>query len=225
MAELVHKNTEGAYPPYTKIKLIAFDVNGTLFDDTNIFWNAINGIFPCFNKQPLPIDVLQERFGQPWTRIYREEGISEDAATDEELYRTYNELYQSQSSPRPFRGVKSVLRWLRKQGIELAIVSTQQNEITIPLLENHGLDKLFFKISGSVSDKAKALKEVLRVARVSPHEAAYVGDQEDDTRNAKKAGYASIAFVGGLHTRERLEAVNPDFVITSFRELRRLPIF
>jgi len=205
-----------------KTKLITFDVNGTLFDDTDIFWNAINGVFSRFGRQLLPIEVLQERFGQPWTRIYREEGISEEAVTDEELYRTYNELYQSQPSPSLFRGLKSTLQWLKKQGVLLAIVSTQQNEITIPLLKSHGLDKLFFEVSGSVPDKAEALKKILKTTQVLAHEAAYVGDQEDDMRNAKKAGFTSIAFTGGLHTRERLEAVNPDFVITKFKELKEL---
>lgn len=205
-----------------KFQLIAFDVNGTLFDDTDIFWNAINGIFPRFGKQPLSIKVLQERFGQPWTRIYREEGISEKEATDEELYRIYNDLYRNQSSPRPFRGLKSTLQWLKKQGILLAIVSTQQNEITIPLLKANGLDKVFFMVSGSVSDKTETLKKVLEAARVSSREAAYVGDQEDDVKNAKKAGYISVAFTGGLHTRERLERAGPDFVITNHRELKEL---
>lgn len=205
-----------------KIRLITFDVNGTLFDDTDIFWNAINGIFPRFGRAPLPMEVLQERFGQPWTKVYREEGLSEEEVTDEELYRIYNELYQAQPSPRPFRGLKSVLRWLKRQGVQLAIVSTQQNEITIPLLKANGLDKLFLMVSGSVSDKAQELKNILQAARVSPSEAAYVGDQEDDVKNAKKAGYISIAFTGGLHIRERLEAANPDFIITSFRELKGL---
>jgi len=208
-----------------KIKLIVFDVNGTLFDDTDIFWKAINGIFEHFDRLLLPLNILRKRFGQPWTRIYREEGISEDFATDEELYKIYNELYKNQPQPKPFPDVESTLHWLNKRGIKIAIVSTQQNEITIPLLKKYGLGKLFFKVSGSVSDKAAALKEILKSANILSQSAAYVGDQEDDIRNAKKAKCVSIAFNGGLHSRNRLEALNPDFMIDKASDLKTLLLY
>lgn len=208
-----------------KVKLIAFDVNGTLFDDTQIFWEAINGIFPKYGKKQLPLKILKEKFGQPWTSIYRENGITEAMASDDELYRIYNQLYESQSSPAPVSGLKETLDWLESKGVLLAIASTQQNAITIPLLEKYGLAQKFFKISGSVSDKSAALLDIASMAGFLPEQVAYVGDQEGDVNHAKKAGCVSIAFCGGLHDHERLKRINPDFIIESMRELKRLPIF
>ncbi len=98
-----------------KIKLIAFDVNGTLFDDNAIFWKAINGVFEYFGKPALPLDVLRKRFGQPWTKIYREEGISENTASEKNLYEIYNKLYQGQIDPSPFKDIKPTLEWLKKK--------------------------------------------------------------------------------------------------------------
>ncbi len=209
----------------TKVKLIVFDVNGTLFDDTPIFWEAINGIFPKYNKDRLPLKTLQEKFGQPWTSIYREFGITEEMASDNDLYGIYNELYKNQGNPPPVPGLEETLDWLGLMGILLAIVSTQQNKITIPLLEKLGLAEKFFRISGSVPDKREALKDIAVAASLLPEQVAYVGDQEDDVTHAKMAGCVSVAFCGGLHDHRRLSKMNPDFVIDSFQELKNLPIF
>ena len=208
-----------------KVKLIAFDVNGTLFDDTQIFWEAINGIFPKYGKKRLPLKTLQEKFRQPWTSIYREFGITETMASDDGLYKIYNQLYGSQGSPTPVPGLKETLDWLRSRGVSLAIVSTQQNAITVPLLEKHGLAQKFSEISGSASDKAVALQNIMAAFDLLPECVAYVGDQEDDMKHAKRTGCVSIAFCGGLHDQARLKKTNQDFTIESMSELKNLLIF
>ncbi|MBU6141969.1 HAD family hydrolase [Patescibacteria group bacterium] len=208
-----------------KVRLVAFDVNGTLFDDTKIFWDAINGIFPRYGKESLPIEVLKERFGQPWTALYRAAGITEAMASDKELYAIYNGLYRNGDAPMPVAGLAEVLRWLKAKGVQLAIVSTQQNEITEPLLKKYRLDGLFSPIMGAVSDKSVALREIARSAGIPPQEMAYVGDQEGDARHAKSAGCVSIAFCGGLHDHARLKKIGPDFIIETMGELKDLPIF
>lgn len=208
-----------------KVKLVVFDVNGTLLDDTTSFLNAINGIFARYGKQPLPIPILKERFGQPWTKIYREEGISEQIASDKELYEIYNELYRAEPSPQPFAGLNEGLEWLLNQKVQIAIVSTQQNSITVPLLQLYGLSRFFSIIKGGVADKSQALGQVFEHFGIRPDEAAYVGDQEGDAFHAKQAGCISIGFCGGLHSKERLQKAGADFLICSHSELKGLPIF
>lgn len=207
------------------IKLIGFDVNGTILDDTTPFLNAINGIFVRFGKSPLPLEILKERFGQPWTKIYREEGISEEMASDEELYEIYNELYTGQPPAKPFENLKPTLQWLLDRNVLLGIVTTQQSGITIPILENYGLKDFFIHLECGVSDKTLALQRTLDIIGIKPNESAYVGDQEGDVMHAKKAGCLSIAFCGGLHTIEKLAKAKPDFLIHDHLEITKLPIF
>lgn len=208
-----------------KIRFIAFDVNGTLFDDTRIFWEAINGVFPKYGKERLSLKILQKQFGQPWTSIYREFGITEVMASDNELYEMYNQLYESKSNPTPSPGLKEALNWLELKGVVLAIISAQQNTITVPLLKKYGLIQKFSEICGGISDKAAALQNIAVTIHLSPKHMAYIGDQESDVRHAKKAGCVSIAFCGGLHDQKRLSEAEPDFIIESMLELKRLPIF
>ena len=208
-----------------KIKLFAFDANGTIFDDTVSFWKAINGIFPRFGKESLSSEVLKEKFGQPWTKIYRDNGISEETASDQKLYEIYNELYTNEDAPRLFDDVELVLGWLKEKGIILAIVSTQQNSITERLLKHYGLENLFTCLEGGVSDKSEALKGLFKKLNVLPEEAAYMGDQEGDILHAKKAGCNSVGFCGGLHDLERLSKVKPDFLIHNYQGIKEIPIF
>ena len=168
---------------------------------------------------------MQEKFGQPWTSIYRESGITEKIASDDDLYKIYNELYESQEHPIPVPKLKETLDWLESMDIKLAIISTQQNTITIPLLEKYGLAEKFSKISGSVADKAAALRDIMSAFNLLPKQVAYVGDQEGDMKYAKKANCVSIAFCNGIHDKERLEKIKPDFIIESMLELKNLPIF
>ena len=128
--------------------MIGFDVNGTLFDDTALFIKAINGIFPRFGQPKLPEDILRQRFGQPWTKIYRDVGITEAMASEAELYKLYNEFYLTVPRPKPFPGVKKAMEWLLSRRVDLFIVSTQQNAITKALLKTYGLDDMFVHVVG-----------------------------------------------------------------------------
>ncbi len=189
------------------------------------FLNAINGIFTRFGKPTLPLDVLKKRFGQPWTRIYRQAGISEAMASKKRLYEIYNELYLSQPPALPFSDLKPTLEWLRDKNIILAVVSTQQNNITLPLFRYYALDSFFSHFEDAVSNKTRALRKIFNLFEVKPEGAAYIGDQEGDIIHAKKAGCASIGFDRGLYSVERLMRAWPDFLIHHYSEMKKLPIF
>src|SRR3989338_9443218 len=109
-----------------KIKLIAFDVNGTILDDFNAFSEALNSIFDYFKKPRISEEQLRNEFTQPWTGIYRKRGITENQASEEFLYKLYNKAYQAQPSAKPFAGLENSLKWIKDKNITTAIISTQQ---------------------------------------------------------------------------------------------------
>jgi phosphoglycolate phosphatase len=211
-----------------KIKLIGFDVNGTTFDDNEPFIKAINGIFTKFNKPQLPVNILRQKFGQPWITIYREAGITEQMANENKLYEIYNQIYIEEIGRhpiKPFDGLRETLVWLTQKGIKLVIISSQYNEITIPLLEKYNLKDFFQRIMGIDYPKVDAIKWLSEEFKISPPEMGYCGDQEGDILAAKAGGCVSFAFTRGLHFRDRLVKARPDFIIDDFADFRRLDIF
>ncbi|OHA48853.1 MAG: hypothetical protein A2806_04115 [Candidatus Terrybacteria bacterium RIFCSPHIGHO2_01_FULL_48_17] len=207
-----------------KIKRIDFDVNGTLFNDTPQLLEALSCIFDHFGKPRMPLRELRQQFTQPWTKMYREAGITEEMASHAKLYELYNSAYQKQPPPAPSLGVREVLHWLYRRGIPATIVSTQQNDITLPLLDQHALNLLFSRVEGGVHDKAETILALCSEMDVSPQEVAYVGDQDSDMRFARAAGCIAVAYLGGVHTKTKLAKAGAQYFLKDFRELKTLPI-
>ena len=72
---------------------------------------------------------------------------------------------------------------------------------------------------GSNDDRDAAL--ALERLGAEPADAAYVGDSPFDVQAARAAGVFSVGVAwGGIHSRERLAAEEPDALVDSAEELR-----
>ena len=205
-----------------KIKLIAFDVNGTILDDFNVFSEALNSIFDYFKKPRMSADRLRNEFTQPWTGIYRKIRITKKQASEEFLYKLYNDAYQSQPIAKPFSDLKNALKWIKGKNLTTAIVSTQQNIITDTLLEQHNLHQYFDFHLGGIADKTKELQNLVKKLNIKPKQAMYVGDQDSDMRFAKNANCIAVAFTAGVHSKEKLQNAGAEYFIKNFTELVKL---
>ena len=122
----------------------------------------------------------------------------------------------------PFVDLEPTLKWLQDREVTLAIISTQQNSITKPLLEKFGLTDYFSELVGGVFDKTKAIKDLVKKFGFDFDEAGYIGDQMSDIDYAKKAGVMAIAFCGGVNALERLANIKPDLLIHRHSDLKGL---
>jgi len=202
----------------TRLQMIAFDMNGTLIDDTEIFLITINMMFRRLGLQPVAHESLRREFGQPWTKIFRDRGITEEMKSGNDLYALYNKIYLSFYPIRPLSAVLEVLRKLRRSGLGLALLTTQQFGPSVRSLGKRNIG-LFSQVLFGVSDKEAALSSL----REDFGRVAYVGDQVADVIHSKSAGATAIAFTGGIHPRDMLQKAGPDFLIDDFRELPKLP--
>jgi phosphoglycolate phosphatase len=199
--------------------LVAFDANGTLLDDRDQFFEALNAVFIHFGCDPLPPDEIRERFSQPWTDIYSKAGIYPQHG-QEELYRLYNDAYRAATPPpQAANGCAEALEALRAQGCLLAVISAQQDEITRPLLETLGLLTHFNDVVSGVEDKAEALRALLKRYNLAPAQSAYVGDQDSDMRFARRVGVLAIGYAGGIHSPARLLNAGAQVLIDRLDEI------
>ena len=204
------------------IKLIAFDVNGTILDDFNVFSEALNSIFDYFKKPRMSAHELRNEFTQPWTGIYRKRGITENKTSEEFLYKLYNKAYQVQPSAKPFSDLESSLKWIKDKNITTAIISTQQNIITDRLLKQYNLHRYFDFHLGGVADKTEVLQNLVKKLKIKPEQTMYVGDQDSDMRFAKDANCIAIAFTRGVHSKEKLQNAGAQYFINNFTQLIEL---
>src|SRR3989338_9575087 len=204
------------------IKLITFDVNGTILDDFSVFSEALNSVFDYFKKPRMSAHELRNEFTQPWTGIYRKRGITENKTSEEFLYKLYNKAYQVQHSVKPFAGLESSLKWIKDKNITTAIISTQQNIITDRLLKQYNLHRYFDFHLGGVADKTEVLQNLVKKLKIKPEQTMYVGDQDSDMRFAKDANCIAIAFTSGVHSKKKLQNAGAQYFINNFTQLIEL---
>jgi pyrophosphatase PpaX len=141
-----------------------------------------------------------------------------------EAYRAHNDpLHETLEA---FAGMVDVVPKLRAEGRRLGIVTAKRQATVrlafgyMPLLER------FFDVVVTSDDterhkpEPEPLLHALDRLEATPRQAAYVGDSPFDVAAAKAAGVRAIAVTwGGIHTRERLEAEEPDVLVTTTEEL------
>ena len=115
---------------------------------------------------------------------------------------------------KPFAGLIPVLAALQKDHL-LAVVSSNGYRTIETMLDTFGFAPYFHEILGA--DFRFSKKEKIAYALVKygiPGERAfYIGDTAGDIGEARAAGVRSVAVTWGWHSRERLAAAHPDFLV------------
>ncbi|MBI2057745.1 MAG: HAD family hydrolase [Candidatus Yanofskybacteria bacterium] len=201
------------------MKILFCDWNGTLLDDMPVWDNARRKTFLTFGVEPPTIaDYFQELENGDYMEVYRKRGIT---ASREELNAIYGPEYErGVSSAALFPGVKATLQLLHQQGVRLALVTAQHENLVVPLLNKFDLCHLFSDCAFHVLDKKTVVAKIVQQNSVRPNECSFVGDAPSDIRHAKKAGVIAIAFLGGHIPKELLAGA--DHYIRTFEEVTNL---
>ena len=141
-------------------------------------------------------------------------GIDADEKETYETYRRYfNEIVTKGNKPEIIPGAKGALESLSKTGRRLLILSSHPAQSLREEMRRYGVEDLFEHVIGSVTDKASGLRGICQGINTKGIDVLYWGDTIYDVFAAKGAGVSSgvVASEYAYHSRERLEAVNPDF--------------
>jgi phosphoglycolate phosphatase len=193
---------------------IIFDWAGTLADDQELTWRLTDQVIQSFGGAPVDFATYKREFSLPAEGFYRKycPGTSFEA-----IETAFAQACRAQYpfSVKLMPGVRDGLACLTCKH-SLYIMSTLDKgmlEEVLDLLELRGHFKAVF---GSVSDKVKALPEMLARRNLSQDETVAVGDSVHDVLAAKAAGVEPVAVTYGYASAEALEragaeALFPDF--------------
>lgn len=95
----------------------------------------------------------------------------------------------------PYDGIEAALQLLKSRSVHIAVVTGKGPVGTNLSLERLGIIRYFDLIrcgSASGGVKALALREVLDTWKLPPREVAFVGDSQDDMRDAKEVGVVGL---------------------------------
>jgi HAD superfamily hydrolase (TIGR01509 family) len=219
------RENSGVYLSGNRIEGIVFDLDGTLIDSTDyyyeVFQEAIEQVgIPITRAQVLePLALGREIWDVVIPRDIpdREEKIQQCKSIIPGIFvRVFKNV-------RPFPGLMSVLKKLEESALRLGVVTSSWKSAALPLFD-HSLAP-YFKTIITREDGFKlkpapdGILECLRHMNVDPGRAITVGDTPMDIRAGKASGTLTIAVLSGIGTREQLEAENPTFIIKSATQI------
>ena len=217
--------------PGTLPKLVMFDLDGTLIDSVPDLAAAIDRMLVALGRPPAGLEAVRQWVGNGAEVLVRRAlaGSLEhaqvndaDAAHGLELFmQAYDEPHTLTTL---YPGVVDTLRWLNRQGVEMALITNKPERFVGPLLDQMKLGRYFrWIIGGDTLPQKKpdpaALLRVMQMAGAQPGESLFVGDSRSDVLAAKAAGVPCAALSYGYNHGRPIEEESPSLVIDDLRAL------
>ena len=205
------------------IKLVLFDLDGTLLKSTEIIMDTFVITFKKYFKD-ITLDertltsflghTLFETFG-----LY----IRDDQSMDElvSFYRHTSEELMKDVQAYP--NAKELMEILKAKNIQIGVVTSKMNHVAREHLTLIGLNDYVTHLVGYEDVKnhkpdKEPIEKGLSLYGVNSDESVYVGDHENDMVAAKKAGVMSCA-VSYSHRLKEMLAVMPDYVVDDLLQI------
>ena len=205
------------------LKLIIFDLDGTLVDSRPDIMHAVNHAIALHAIDPVDIAETTELVGEGAIRLMekllKKRKVSLDISALVDRFESYYSAHPvNQTAVYP--GVPETLQTLRDY--RKAIVSNKFRSISVQVLEKLGLSQHFDEVAGvdTFPERKPSPLPVLRMLErftVSPDETLMVGDSTYDIQAARQAGVKTVAAAYGYGSRGFSD--DADFIITHFTQL------
>jgi len=194
-------------PLFCGIKLVAFDLDGTLVDAFGDITAAANVLMEHLKRPTLTVEEVKLHVGH---------GVNELLAG----YYTNN----ATTHATVYDGVRETLEELRNRGLRTAVASNKPHVLTQRVVEQVGLAPFFDDIFGQSDQFPRKpapdlLIHLMKNADANPETTLYVGDSSTDVAFALAAGVACVVVAQGTDTRAQLEATKAATVLDNMLEL------
>lgn len=217
--------------PLDKIKLVIFDLDGTLIDSEYDLAASVNAMLRQYGRKDLPIEVIKTYIGDGAPMLVRRAlGDPSDEAFLQEALRFFLDYYRGHKldSTYAYDGIAQALQQVSSfdgASRKLAVLTNKPVRPARDILGGLGLGDRFFAIYGGNSFETKkpdplGARTIMQEAGVSPEDSVMVGDSEVDILTARNAGMWSIGVNYGF-APHGLERVHPDVLVDSPAELGR----
>ena len=199
-------------------RLFLFDFDGVIADSLELYEDTTKRCFELIGK---PITRNREDFLDLFDDNFYD-AIQARGVKIEEFIRAVQEIGPTVdfSGVDVFAGIMPVVEKLAEANT-LVIISSNTNHAVTSILSTHSCNGYFEEIMGAdvMVSKVEKIFHAMEKYGYSQNSTLFIGDTTGDIREAQKTGVKTIAVTWGWHSRERLTAVAPDYIINSPEEL------
>jgi phosphoglycolate phosphatase len=218
------------------IKLIAFDLDGTLLDSVPDLTVAVDAAVQALGFKAVSEEQVRDWVGNG-AEVLLGRAMSRSLTVDPDLdpalrakARTlFNRFYADCGHTRSplYPTVFETMQALYKAGYKLALVTNKPGEFVPEILAQHKLDSLFVDVIGGEDfPKRKpdpmALNWLLEKHGLAPEQMLMVGDSKNDILAAKNAACPSFALTYGYNHGEPISDSLPDYIADELAELLKI---
>lgn len=204
------------------IKLIIFDLDGTLVNSIVDITNSLNYATEPLGLAPKTVEEVGTLVGEGITKVIERVIGEERLQHRDELVKRFLEFYSEHivDNTFPYPGVKETLKGLK--GYKKAVISNKREALSVKVLEGLNLFRYFDLVLGSDSAAERKpspvpVLHVLSKLGFSPQEAVMVGDSDLDIAAGKGARVKTIGVTYGYRDRGYLS--DADFIITDISQV------
>jgi phosphoglycolate phosphatase len=225
--------THRAFDPQA-IRLVIFDLDGTLIDSRLDLVHAVNAAIRHIGRPELPENVIASYVGDGAPVLIQRALGGE--AVDEALVRQGLEFFLSYYREHKldhttvFAGIAEALQTIQSVGNgaerKLAVLSNKPVLPSRAIVEALGLGKFFMQVYGGNSFPTKkpdpeGARKLLEESGVPAEQAVIVGDSHTDVETGHNAGLWTVAVTYGF-APQSIAAASPDVMIDHPEELGKL---
>ena len=204
------------------IKLIIFDLDGTLVETVQDITNALNYALISHGIKKLTVKETTELVGEGITRLVEKVLPAGKEHLKDDVMKKFLEYYSEHliENSKEYPHVRETLEKLNH--FKKAVISNKRETLSKRLLEELDLEKYFNLIIGSdtAGERKPSPVPVLYVISklsVRPEESIVMGDSYYDIEAGKMAGTRTVAVTYGYQPKELLKKA--DYLIDDLREL------
>lgn len=208
------------------MKLLIFDLDGTLVDSRLDLANAVNATLRHMGMDPLANERVYTYVGNGAPMLVRRAlGESATEPQVEEALEFFLEFYREHDLDHTvlYPGVRESLDRLREAGVQMAVLTNKPVRMSRHIVEGLGVGGHFFRVYGGNSFDHKkphpvGIETLMNEAGVGRDATLMVGDSSVDVRTARNAGIACCGVTYGFQP-ETLADPAPEIVVGRMEEL------
>lgn len=216
--------------PLHQIKLLIFDLDGTLVDSRVDLVNSINAMLQHLGKPLLPSEVIASYVGDGAPMLVRRAlGDPDDESYVQRALAFFLLYYREHKLDNTFvyPGIKEALESIRSArngaGIRMSVLSNKPVGPSRAIVEALGLGSYFFQVYGGNSFHTKkpdpaGVQALLEEADAQPQQTVIIGDSDVDVLTARNAGTYSLGVTYGFAPHSFADA-SPDVLVDTPKEL------